>query len=90
MYQCFRSVRYVLDLPDPHPDPLVGGTDPHLNPYQKVMDLQHCFKFIIFHLFHEGAEFQGLGDESPTHGPEMGLGLTGQGQVVPGHQRVAI
>ena len=40
------------------------------------------------YLFHEGTEFQSLGNQGPANSPEMGLSLAGQGQVVPVHFRV--
>ncbi len=36
-------IRMFLSLPDPHPDALVRGTDPHSDPYQNVTDPQHWF-----------------------------------------------
>jgi hypothetical protein len=49
-------IRMFLCLPDPHPDPLIRGTDPNQDPYQGtyqiVTDSQHCqkvtFSLILF------------------------------------------
>ncbi len=47
-----RRISTFLGLPDPHPHPLDGGTDPRfrINTYQDVTDTQHCLPTIIWYL----------------------------------------